>query len=241
MATWFERTSWSGVGPTLGVEGKKRYAMVIDLRRCIGCHACSVACKAEFDVPLGVWRSWVKYMEKGSYPNAKRYFLPRLCNHCDKPPCVRVCPTQATYKHEDGYILQRYERCIGCRYCMVACPYNARHVLPRKTSSVKFGRVIDKCTFCIHRVEKGITPACVTTCVGRARVFGDLNDPDSEVSRLVANNPVVVLKPEAGTAPQVYYVMPDMSIISQEDTFRNMSGKAGKYQKELYEAHGRVL
>jgi Fe-S-cluster-containing dehydrogenase component len=241
MATWFERSSWSGQGPTEGVEGKKRYAMVIDLRKCIGCHACSVACKAEFDVPLGVWRSWVRYQEKGKYPNVKKHFLPRLCNHCDKPPCVRVCPVQATYKDKDGYVLQRYERCIGCRYCMIACPYNARHILPRKTNAVGYGHVIDKCTFCIHRVEQGVTPACVTTCVGRARVFGDLNDPNSEVAKLVSKHSTVVLKPEAGTRPQVYYIRPDRDIITQEVVYKSNTPKMENDKRELYASRGKIL
>lgn len=191
----------------------KRYAMVIDLKKCIGCHTCSVSCKAEFDVPLGVWRSWVKYMEKGKYPNVKRHFLPRLCNHCDNPPCVRVCPVQATYKSEDGAVLQRYDRCVGCKYCIQACPYSARHLLPRKTEVSPYKHVVDKCTFCVHRVEKGLDPSCVNACPANARTFGNLNDPDSEVAKLVYMNPTSVLKPGSGTEPQVYYIALDNSIV----------------------------
>ena len=184
----------------------KRYVMVIDLRRCYGCHTCSIACKAEFDVPLGGWRSWVKVLNKGKYPNVRRHFLPRLCNHCDTPACVHVCPVRATYKSENGAILQRVERCIGCRYCMQACPYNARYVLPRKTAAVRYKHIIDKCDFCIHRVERGLEPACVNACPAKARIFGDLNDPDSEVTKLISKNATSTLKPEMGTKPQVYYI-----------------------------------
>lgn len=190
---------------TEAVAGK-RYAMVIDLRRCYGCHTCSIACKAEFDVPLGRWRSWVKVLNKGNYPHVQRHFLPRLCNHCEHPPCVDVCPVQATYKSKDGPILQRVDRCIGCRYCMQACPYNARYLLPRKTTAVPYQYIIDKCTFCIHRVEKGLEPACVNACPARARIFGDLNDPESEVTQLVSKNATNTLKPEMGTEPQVFYI-----------------------------------
>jgi Fe-S-cluster-containing dehydrogenase component len=201
--------------PSYGVPGKKRWAMVIDLRRCIGCMACVCADKAEFDVPLGVWRTTVKVSDTGTYPKVKKHFMPRLCNHCDNPPCVRNCPTEATYKHEDGFVLQRYERCISCRTCIAACPYNARHVLPNNRSRVKIGGVVDKCTFCQHRVEKGLVPACVQTCLGRARIFGDINDQTSEVARLVATQTVTVLKADKGTKPQVYYIKPDRTIVDQ--------------------------
>jgi Fe-S-cluster-containing dehydrogenase component len=201
--------------PSLGVAGKKRWAMVIDLRRCIGCMACVAACKAEYDVPLGVWRTIVKVKDTGQFPNTKRHFLPRLCNHCDNPPCVRNCPTEATYKHADGYVLQRYERCIACRTCMAACPYNARHVLPNNRTRVKIGGVIDKCTFCEHRVSNGMLPACVQTCLGRSRIFGDINDPKSEVRRLVSTMQVATLKPEKGTHPQVYYIKPERQMVEQ--------------------------
>ena len=220
--------------PSLGVPGKKRWAMVIDLRRCIGCMACVCADKAEYDVPLGVWRTIVKVKDTGQFPNTKRHFMPRLCNHCDNPPCVRNCPTEATYKHEDGFVLQRYERCIACRTCIAACPYNARHVLPKNRDRVKIGGVVDKCTFCNHRVEEGLLPACVQTCLGRSRIFGDLNDPNSEVSRLVARHSVVTLKPEKGTAPQVYYMRPDRvnteQIRSQPVSYAAKSDAAAFYR-----------
>lgn len=201
--------------PSLGVPGKKRWAMVVDLRRCIGCMACVSACKAEYDVPLGVWRTTVKIKDTGTYPNVRRNFMPRLCNHCDNPPCVRNCPTGATYKHEDGFVLQHYERCIACRTCIAACPYNARFVLPRNRTRVGINGVVDKCTFCDHRVEKGLLPACVQTCLGRSRIFGDMNDPNSEVARLVATKKTVVLKPEKGTRPQVYYIRPERRTTEQ--------------------------
>ncbi len=181
-------------------RNKPRYGMLIDLRRCSGCHACSVACKAEFDVPLGVHRSWVEYVEKGDYPNVTRNFVPRLCNHCNHPPCVSVCPTGATWKRaEDGIVVVDPDICIGCKYCILACPYDARFLNPVTGAA-------DKCDFCLHRVEQGLMPSCVNTCVGGARIFGDLNDPDSEISKLVGTNAVTVLRPEQGTEPNVFYI-----------------------------------
>ena len=186
--------------------GQKRFAMVIDLRKCIGCHACSVACKSENRVPLGVWRSWVKQVERGEFPNTQRHFLPRLCNHCDRPACVDACPTKSSYQREDGIVLIREERCVGCKLCMAACPYNARYLDPvTKTSA--------KCTFCAHRVDKGVVPACVNTCQGRARIFGDLNDRASEVARLVAREAVQAIKTELGTEPRVFYIGADMGVM----------------------------
>jgi len=184
----------------------KRYAMLIDLRRCIGCHTCSVACKSANDVPLGVWRSWVKQIEKGTYPYVIKSFLPSLCNQCENPVCVTVCPTKASYKRKDGIVLIDPHRCIGCRYCMAACPYDVRYVNPLK-------RIVQKCDFCVHRIEVVIPPACVVACPVNARIFGDLNDPNSEIARLMATHPVQVLKPEMATKPQVFYIDADMEVV----------------------------
>jgi len=181
----------------------KRYAMVIDTRRCIGCQACSVACKTENDVPLGETRNWVEYIEKGNFPHVRRSFLPRLCNHCEKPQCVAVCPTGATYKRkEDGIVVIDDKVCIGCKYCIQACPYGMRFLNPTTGAA-------DKCDFCLHRVMNGVVPACVNTCQGRARIFGDLNDPESEVSQILATNATSVLRPEMGTGPMVFYIDAD--------------------------------
>ncbi len=190
------RTNEPGEGP--------RYGMVIDLRRCFGCHACSVACKAEQDVPLGYFKSWVQVTEKGRYPHVRRQFLPVLCNHCDRPACVEVCPTKATRQRRDGMVTIDDETCIGCKYCIQACPYGARYSDPRTKTA-------QKCDFCLHRVEQGMLPACVNTCNARARVFGDLNDPDSAISRLIAGNPVQILRPQMGTEPHVFYIAFDQS------------------------------
>jgi tetrathionate reductase subunit B len=197
-----------------------RLAMVIDLRRCIGCSSCSVACKQEFEVPEGVFRSWVKIVEKGSYPNVRKVALPRLCNHCDSPACVAVCPVQASYKADNGAVLIHYDKCIGCKYCMAACPFDARFINPETHTA-------DKCTFCVHRVAKGENPACVTTCLAHARTFGDLNDPNSEVAKLVGTQPVQVLKKAMGTEPQVYYIGLDEFLESE-----NGKGGFGFFGKE---------
>lgn len=186
-------------------DTKPHYGMLIDVRRCVGCHACSVACKAEFDVPLGATRSWVEYVEKGNFPDVSRSFLPRLCNHCRHPNCVDVCPTGATFKREeDGIVVVDPDICIGCKYCIQACPYDARFVNPVTGSA-------DKCDFCLHRVSTGLEPACVETCMGGARIFGDITDPKSEISQLMAKNPITVLRPEKGTEPNVYYIAADHS------------------------------
>ena len=201
----------AAVGVGTGVSGSEpepredrgnavQYGMLIDLRRCIGCQACTVACKAEADVPMGVSRSWVEYVEKGRYPNVGRTFLPRMCNHCSEPHCIRVCPTGATYERpQDGLVVIDQGVCIGCLYCAQACPYGARFLNP-------VTRFADKCDMCIHRVSKGLVPSCVNTCQGRARVFGDVNDPTSEIHKLIARNPVSVIRETYGTQPNIYYI-----------------------------------
>ncbi len=176
-----------------------RFGMVIDLRRCTSCHACSVACKSEFGVPLGVFRSWVKIREKGKFPHVKKEFLPRLCNHCDNPPCTRVCPVNATYALGNGTVIVDDDVCIGCKACISACPYNSRFFNP-------ITHTTNKCDFCLHRVENGVVPACVNACPADARTFGDLSDQDSDAAKLVARNTTVALKPELGTKPQVLYI-----------------------------------
>ena len=175
-----------------------RYGMLIDAEKCIGCHSCAIACRNEFGVPSGVWRSWVKVIEiKG-----KRAFLPRLCNHCDNPPCVPVCPVKATYSREDGLVLVREDRCIGCKACMIACPYNARFVHPVTS-------VVGKCTFCAHRIADGRLPACVEACPTRAMVFGDLNDVNSEIALRLRTAEVKTLKADLGTDCRVFYANAD--------------------------------
>lgn len=191
-----------------------RYAMVIDVRRCSGCQACSIACKSEFDVPIGGVRSWVEHHEAGIYPNSERRMLPRLCNHCSKPPCVDVCPegVNATYKRkEDGIVVVDESKCIGCAKCVEACPYDARFMNPFKGDPklTKGNGVADKCDFCLHRISQGVAPSCVNTCPGKARIFGDLNDPTSEVAKLVEEFDTTVLKREEKTKPSVFYIGAD--------------------------------
>lgn len=198
-----------------------RYGMVIDLSRCTGCHACAMACKAQNGTPPGVWWSHVETREVGTYPNARMVFLPLLCMHCNNAPCVEVCPTGATYKRQDGIVAVDYDKCMGCKYCIAACPYGARVFVDEiRPYYTEFGLtpyeqmmyqkhrrgVVEKCNFCMDRVEQGEQPACVATCPAYARVFGDLDDPRSEVSRLIAERQAVQLLPELGTDPSVYYL-----------------------------------
>jgi Fe-S-cluster-containing dehydrogenase component/formate-dependent nitrite reductase membrane component NrfD len=189
-----------------------KYAFVIDQRKCIGCHACTVACKAEHDVPIGVYRTWVKYIEKGEFPNSRRYFLVNRCNHCDDAPCVTICPTKALYKRKDGIVDFDSSRCIGCKSCMQACPYDALYIDPYSNTAAK-------CNYCAHRTEVGLEPACVIVCPERAIIAGDLQNPDSEIARIVAREPVRTRKPEQGTGPNVYYlgaeeaaIIPEMAV-----------------------------
>jgi Fe-S-cluster-containing dehydrogenase component len=222
---------------------ERRWVMVIDLRKCVGCHACTVACVAENKLPPGVVYRPVLEEEIGTYPHVTRRFTPRPCMQCDNPPCTPVCPVHATYKNADGVVVVDYNQCIGCRYCITACPYAARtfdfgqvytqdtpdglpFLLGRQTAddyervpSDEYGRKwerkgeespignVRKCHFCLHRLAVGMLPACVTTCIGRATLFGDANDPASLVAEMVARPNTMRLKEELGTEPRVYYLL----------------------------------
>ncbi len=175
------------------------FGFVIDNRSCIGCHACSTACKSENEVPLGVYRTWVKYTETGTWPDTQRHFQVTRCNHCANPPCVRICPTQAMYQREDGIVEFDNRSCIGCKACMQACPYDAIYVDPDT-------HTVAKCHFCAHRTDRGLEPACAIVCPTHAILAGDIDDPDSEISRVLAREKVSVRKPEQGTAPKVFYI-----------------------------------
>lgn len=176
-----------------------RYGFVIDQDRCIGCHACTVACKEEHQVPVGVFRTWVKYIEKGEFPHTSRHFGVMRCNHCDSAPCSTICPTNALYRRPDGIIDFDNQRCIGCKSCMQACPYDALYIDPGTNTAAK-------CNFCAHRVERNLEPACVIVCPTQAIISGDLDNPASRVSRIVATQKISVRKPHKGTDPKLYYV-----------------------------------
>src|SRR3990172_6388704 len=178
------------------------YGFLIDQRKCIGCHACSTACKSENQVPLGVYRTWVKYVEKGAFPNTRRSFQVNRCNHCANPLCVRICPVTAMYQRTDGIVEFDPRVCIGCKACMQACPYDAIYIDPETHTAAK-------CHYCSHRVEVGLEPACVVVCPEHAIISGDLNDPESEISQLIARQQVSVRKPEQGTAPKLFYIEAD--------------------------------
>ncbi len=208
-----------------------RWAMVVDLRRCVGCQTCTAACKLANATPPGVqWRR-VLDMEFGEYPNVRRAFVPVGCQHCDDPPCAQVCPSTATKKRADGIVTMDYDLCIGCAYCAVACPYQARYRTLR--ASFAYGEPIDseartfdehrlavatKCTFCVDTIDAGLaqgrvpgvdpeaTPACVNACIAKAMSFGDLDDPASSVSKLLAENEHFRMHEELGTGPGMYYL-----------------------------------
>ncbi|MEA5025601.1 Tetrathionate reductase subunit B [bioreactor metagenome] len=203
-----------------------RYGMAIDLSRCIGCHACSVACKQANNLPNEIW--WNRVLTvggnqmdtaAGTYPNNQKYYMSVNCQHCENPPCTKACPVSATYKREeDGIVIQDYDKCIGCRMCMVACPYNARSFNWQKPEHyVDFAvgdidapvhqyNVVEKCTFCVNRIANGDVPACMELCPGRARYWGDLDDPNSDVSKAIRGRNYVKLLEEKGTKPSIFYL-----------------------------------
>jgi molybdopterin-containing oxidoreductase family iron-sulfur binding subunit len=224
--------------------GERRWVMVIDLRKCVGCHACTIACVAENKLPPGVVYRPVIEKEIGSYPNVSRLFVPRPCMQCERPPCTPVCPVHATYTDEEGVVVVDYEQCIGCRACITACPYGARTsdfgytytedtpiadgmIVGRdvaddyeRAANFEYGRNYDrpgrhgspignarKCHFCLHRLKEGLLPACTTTCIGRATLFGDASDPSSLVAEMISKPNATVLKEELGTLPRVIYLV----------------------------------
>jgi phenylacetyl-CoA:acceptor oxidoreductase subunit 1 len=209
-----------------------RWGMLIDLRRCVGCQTCTIACKQEHGLPAGVAWRFVADCEAGEYPDVRRVFLPMQCMHCAEPPCVPVCPTGASRQRPDGIVWVAADLCVGCGYCAVACPYRARHLVhdvdgyfqaptpaERATARPERRGVMTKCTFCRERVDAGLargltpgthpeaTPACAVACIAGAIVFGDLADPASPLSRLIADRHAVPLMPECATAPSVYYAV----------------------------------
>ena len=176
-----------------------RLGFLLDSESCIGCHACTVACKSEHDIPLGVNRTWVKYIETGSFPDAERHFSVMRCNHCDDAPCISICPTNALFRASNGVVDFDDENCIGCKGCMNACPYDAIYINPDTNTA-------HKCNFCNHRIEQGLEPSCVVVCPTHAIKVADLDDPDDETTRLIARSDTAVRAPEQGTLPKVHYL-----------------------------------
>ena len=196
----------------------KRYGMVIDLKSCIGCHACTISCKMENEVPEGCFNTWVEEWDKGEYPSVTRRKLPELCNDCIETPCIPVCPVDATFAVEGGIVVVNEETCIGCGACIEACPYDARYMKEENN-------VAGKCTFCIQRAEAGFVPECVATCVSHARYFGDLNDPNSEVSKMIKENKTKGLREDLKLDVAILYI--DLDKIDEDEKIdeRYLGGK----------------
>lgn len=187
-----------------------KYGFAIDQRTCIGCHACTVACKTEHEIPVGQFRTWVKYVEKGEFPATTRDFGVMRCNHCTDAPCIKICPTKALYKRDDGIVDFDGDRCIGCKSCMQGCPYDAIYI-DKDTNTAA------KCNFCAHRIDEDIEPACVVVCPTHSIWVGDLDDPTSGISRLVNTNPTTVRSPEQNTGPNVFYLGADRAVLEPMD------------------------
>lgn len=179
-----------------------KYGFIIDNRKCIGCHACTTACKSEHQVPVGVNRTWVKQVEKGEFPDTRRLFSVMRCNHCTDAPCVNICPTEALNTRDDGIVDFDKERCIGCKSCMQACPYDALYIDPETHTAAK-------CNYCAHRVDVGLEPACVNVCPEHAIISGDMEDMESEIAQLLSRQPVKARKTEKGTKPNLFYIDAD--------------------------------
>jgi Fe-S-cluster-containing dehydrogenase component/formate-dependent nitrite reductase membrane component NrfD len=209
-----------------------KYGFIIDNRKCIGCHACTTACKAEHQVPLGVNRTWVKQVEKGEFPNTRRLFSVMRCNHCTDAPCVEICPVEALFFREDGIVDFDKRRCIGCKSCMQACPYDALYIDPENHTAAK-------CNYCAHRVDIGLEPACVNVCPEHAIISGDMDDPESEIAVLLAREQVTARKVSKGTKPNLFYINGDEASLTPSLTERSdayfwnsQSLGVGHYAKE---------
>ncbi|NNE97382.1 MAG: polysulfide reductase NrfD [Pyrinomonadaceae bacterium] len=207
------------------------FGFVIDNRKCIGCHACTVACKSEHDVPIGVNRTWVKYVEKGEFPDTRRLFNVMRCNHCADAPCVDICPTEALHTRKDGIVDFDDRRCISCKACTQACPYDSIFINPDTM-------VAQKCNYCTHRTDIGLEPACVVVCPEHAIISGDMDNPNTEISHLLARETVSVRKPEKGTNPKLFYIDGDRVSINPTATeveddymWSSQAAGVGKYAK----------
>jgi len=208
-----------------------KYGFVLDNRKCIGCHACTVACKSEHDVPVGVNRTYVKQVEKGEYPNTTRLFSVTRCNHCTDAPCVEICPVECLHIRPDGIVDFNDDRCIGCKSCMQACPYDALFINPDTNTA-------SKCNYCAHRIDIGLEPACVNVCPEQAIISGDMENPDTEISMLLATQNTMVRKPEKGTSPNVFYINSDEVMLTpsaapktEETMWSAQSNGVGHYAK----------
>ena len=194
-----------------------KYGFVIDNRKCIGCHACTTACKSEHQVPVGVNRTWVKQVEKGEFPNTRRLFSVMRCNHCTDAPCVEICPVEALYFRDDGIVDFDKDRCIGCKSCMQACPYDALYIDPETHTAAK-------CNYCAHRIDVGLEPACVNVCPEEAIISGDMDNPDSKIAALLSRQQVKVRKAEKGTNPNLFYIDADELSLNPIATERPKDG-----------------
>jgi Fe-S-cluster-containing dehydrogenase component/formate-dependent nitrite reductase membrane component NrfD len=190
-----------------------KYGFIIDNRKCIGCHACTTACKSEHEVPVGVFRTWVKQVEKGEFPHTRRLFSVMRCNHCTDAPCVEICPVEALYFRDDGIVDFDKNRCIGCKSCMQACPYDALYIDPETHTAAK-------CNYCAHRIDVGLEPACVNVCPEHAIISGDMDDPNSEISVMLGREQVSVRKASKGTVPNLFYIDGDEASLNPVATER---------------------
>ena len=188
-----------------------RLGFLLDSDNCIGCHACTVACKSEHDVPLGVNRTWVKYIETGTFPDVARKFNVMRCNQCDDAPCMTICPTSALFRSDNGVVDFQDDDCIGCKSCMNACPYDALYINPETNTA-------HKCNMCNHRLEQDLEPSCQIVCPTEAIIIGDLDDPTSKISQMISRNDVAVRAPEQNTKPKVFYKGADQAALDPTRT-----------------------